>query len=356
MESAGLVVDVELRNVSKKFGEFVAVDDISFQVEKGSFFSLLGPSGCGKTTTLRMIAGFEEPTSGELYVGGELMSGVPPFRRPTNLIFQHLALFPHMNVYENIAFGLRMSKTPTNEIQKRVTEILAILHLPGLEKRKIKELSGGQQQRVAIARALVNQPTVLLLDEPLGPLDLKLREEMVMELKRIQREVGTTFVYVTHDQGEALTMSNKIAVMNEGKIEQIGSPDEIYERPNTAFVASFIGRSNVIKGRYVDGAIDVDGLGRIGISSEMENGSSVLVSVKPEKVVLGRELPELDNAFRATVRDVYYQGPNTSYKVELENGLVLSVLVQNLHGTELFSQDEHVKVGWNKEDSIAMAF
>jgi len=333
----------------------VAVDNISFQVEKGSFFSLLGPSGCGKTTTLRMIAGFEEPTSGELYVGGELMSGVPPFRRPTNLIFQHLALFPHMNVYENISFGLRMSKTPTDEIRKDVTEILDVVHLSGLEKRRIKELSGGQQQRVAIARALVNQPTVLLLDEPLGPLDLKLREEMVVELKRIQREVGTTFVYVTHDQGEALAMSNKIAVMNGGRIEQIGAAAEIYERPSSPFVASFIGRSNIMKGRYVDGEVFVDGLGRIKISSEMDNGSSVLVSVKPENISLGRELTELDNTFKATVRDAYFQGANTSYKVELENGFALSVLVQNVHGMELFGQDEHVKVGWNREGSVAMA-
>jgi len=315
MERSSVSIDVELRNVSKKFGDVVAVDDISFQVEKGTFFSLLGPSGCGKTTTLRMIAGFEELTSGELYIGGELMSGVPPFRRPTNLVFQHLALFPHMNVYENVSFGLRMKKVPKDEIHRRVMQILDVVHLSGLEKRRIKELSGGQQQRVAIARALVNQPTVLLLDEPLGPLDLKLREEMVVELKRIQHEVGTTFVYVTHDQGEAITMSNKIAVMNQGKIEQIGAPEEMYEKPNTAFVASFIGRSNMFRGAYIDGAVQVNGLGSIQISTKMNGGGSVLVSIKPEKVSLGRELPKLDNTFNGTIRDVYYQGATTTTKL-----------------------------------------
>ncbi len=349
-------IDVELKNVTKKFGDFVAVDDVSFQVRRGEFFSLLGPSGCGKTTTLRMIAGFEEPTSGELWIGGEPMRGVPPFRRPTNLVFQHLALFPHMNVYQNISFGLRMKKTAKDEIHKRVVEILDVVHLSGLENRKTKELSGGQQQRVAIARALVNQPTVLLLDEPLGPLDLKLREEMVVELKRIQHEVGTTFVYVTHDQGEAITMSNKIAVMNQGKVEQIGAPKEMYERPNTAFVASFIGRSNMFKGTYTDGAVQVDGLGSLRVSAKVDDGSSVLVSIKPERVSLGRELHQLDNTLSGTIKDVYYQGVATSYKIELENGFLLSALVQNVYGMELFSPDERVKVGWNKESSTALAF
>jgi len=347
------VIDVELKNVTKKFGDTVAVDNVSFKVRKGEFFSLLGPSGCGKTTTLRMISGFEKPTEGEVYIRGELMTDVPPFKRPTNLVFQNLALFPHLNVYDNISFGLKIKKVPEDEIEKRVKKILDTVDLSGLEKRKIKQLSGGQQQRVAIARALVNEPTVLLLDEPLGPLDLKLREEMVVELKRIQREVGTTFIYVTHDQGEAITMSNRIAVMNFGKILQIGTPKEIYENPKTEFVAGFIGRSNMIDGKYQDGVVEVNDLGGIAVEPQTFSSGPVLVCIKPEKISVGKKLKGLDNVFDGEIKEVYYQGSITTYKVLLKNNSMLSVIVTNIH-PRLFKSGEKIKVGWNKENVVVI--
>jgi len=338
-------IDVELKNVTKKFGDTVAVDNISFKVGKGEFFSLLGPSGCGKTTTLRMIAGFEKPTEGEVYVGEELMTDVPPFKRPTNLVFQHLALFPHLNVYDNISFGLKIKKIPKNEIQKKVKEMLNLVRLSGYEKRKIKQLSGGEQQRIAIVRALVNEPTVLLLDEPLGPLDLKLREEMVVELKRIKREVGTTFIYVTHDQGEALTMSDRIAVIKSGKTLQIGTPTEIYDRPKSEFVADFIGRSNLFEGSYADNVIEVDGLG------SLSDKRSVVVGVKPEKISIGRTLKGLDNIFDGEVKETYYQGQVTTYRVLLENDSLITVVELSSGAKDIFRFGEKVKVGWNKKDA-----
>jgi len=346
-------IDVELKNVTKKFGDTVAVDNISFKVEKGEFFSLLGPSGCGKTTTLRMIAGFEKPTEGEVYVGGELMTDVPPFKRPTNIVFQNLALFPHLNVYDNISFGLKIKKVPKDEIQKRVKEMLNLVRLSGYEKRKIKQLSGGEQQRVAIVRALVNEPTVLLLDEPLGPLDLKLREEMVVELKRIKREVGTTFIYVTHDQGEALTMSDRIAVIKSGRTLQIGTPTEIYERPKSGFVADFIGRSNLFEGSYANGVVEVDGLGRIIVEPERQvsDKRSVVVGVKPEKISIERTLKGLDNIFDGEVKETYYQGQVTTYRVLLENDSLITVVVLSIGMKDIFRYGEKVKVGWNKEDA-----
>jgi len=347
-------IDVELKNVTKKFGDVVAVDDVSLWVGKGEFFSLLGPSGCGKTTTLRMIAGFEQPTEGEVYIGRELMTDVPPFKRPTNLVFQHLALFPHLNVYDNIAFGLKIKKLPKDEVQKKVEEVLNLVRLPGYEKRKIKQLSGGEQQRIAIVRALVNEPTVLLLDEPLGPLDLKLREEMVVELKRIQREVGTTFIYVTHDQGEALTMSDRIAVMKDGRVLQIGTPMEIYERPESGFIANFIGRSNLFEGRARgDGMVEVDGLGRIIVETEpqVSEKGSVLVCTKPEKISIGRTLKGLDNVFDGKVKETYYQGQVTTYRVLLENDSLITVVALSSGVKDIFRSGEKVKIGWNKRDA-----
>ena len=349
-------IDVELKNVTKKFGDVVAVDDVSLWVGKGEFFSLLGPSGCGKTTTLRMIAGFEKPTGGEVYIGGELMTDVPPFKRPTNLVFQHLALFPHLNVYDNISFGLKIKKLPKDEIQRKVKKMLKLVRLLGHEERKIKELSGGEQQRIAIVRALVNEPTVLLLDEPLGPLDLKLREEMVIELKRIQREVGTTFIYVTHDQGEALTMSDRIAVMKDGSTLQIGTPMEIYERPKSGFIADFIGRSNLFEGSYADGMVEVDGLGRIIVEPEpqVSEKGSVLVCTKPEKISIGRTLKGLDNVFDGEVKETYYQGQVTTYRVLLENGSLITVVALGSGVKGIFRSGEKVKVGWNKRDANMM--
>ena len=349
-------IDVELKNVTKKFGDVVAVDDVSLWVGKGEFFSLLGPSGCGKTTTLRMIAGFEKPTGGEVYIGGELMTDVPPFKRPTNLVFQHLALFPHLNVYDNISFGLKIKKLPKDEIQRKVKKMLKLVRLPGYEKRKIKQLSGGEQQRIAIVRALVNEPTVLLLDEPLGPLDLKLREEMVIELKRIQREVGTTFIYVTHDQGEALTMSDRIAVMKDGSTLQIGTPMEIYERPKSGFIADFIGRSNLFEGSYADGMVEVDGLGRIIVEPEPQVSEKglVLVCTKPEKISIGRKLKGLDNVFDGEVKETYYQGQVTTYRVLLENGSLITVVALGSGVKGIFRSGEKVKVGWNKRDANMM--
>ncbi|MGA1862235.1 ABC transporter ATP-binding protein [Deferribacter thermophilus] len=236
--------DLEVKNVVKKFGDFTAVKGVSFQVEQGKFFSILGPSGCGKTTLLRMIAGFIEPTEGEIYIRGNLVNGIPPNKRPVNLVFQNLALFPMMNVEENIAFGLKRRKVPNSEIKKRVKDILERVGLPGFEKKSINQLSGGQKQRIAIARCLVLEPSVLLLDEPLGALDLKLREQMKVELKKLQTEVGTTFVYITHDQSEALVMSDYVAVMNAGRFEQIDTPQNLYHHPKTSFVASFVGDNN----------------------------------------------------------------------------------------------------------------
>ncbi|MCG8696237.1 MAG: ATP-binding cassette domain-containing protein, partial [Minwuiales bacterium] len=242
-------IDVELRGVTKRFGSVTAVNDVSFQIKKGEFFSLLGPSGCGKTTILRMVSGFETPTEGVIEIGGEDMSRRVPFKRPTNLVFQHLALFPHLSVYKNIAFGLEMKGFSKSEIRKRVDEMFDLIQLQGYAERKISQLSGGQKQRIAIARALVNHPTVLLLDEPLGALDLKLREHMKVELKKLQHEFETTFIYITHDQSEALVMSDRVAVMNAGRFEQVGPAQELYYRPSSAFVAEFVGDSNKWRGR-----------------------------------------------------------------------------------------------------------
>src|SRR2546422_7947896 len=246
------VADIRLSNLTKRFDDVVAVDDLSLEIARGQFFSLLGPSGCGKTTTLRMIGGFEEPSLGTIYLGGKDVTDEPPYRRDVNTVFQSYALFPHLNVFDNVAFGLRRKKVERSEADRRVREALALVDLPGFERRKPSQLSGGQQQRVALARALVNHPKLLLLDEPLGALDLKLRKQMQLEPKRIQSEVGITVLYVTHDQEEAMTMSDRLAVMRHGRIEQIGRPEDIYERPATEFVAGFLGASNLLDGEVVD--------------------------------------------------------------------------------------------------------
>ena len=294
--TSAAVPDIRIDRVSKRFHEVAAVDDLSLDIERGEFFSMLGPSGCGKTTTLRMIAGFEEVTAGTIRLGEQDVTNTPPYRRDVNTVFQNYALFPHLNVYENVAFGLRRKKMADAEIKRKVGEFLALVELPGYERRKTSQLSGGQQQRVALARALINHPRVLLLDEPLGALDLKLRKQMQLELKRIQTEVGITFVYVTHDQDEAMTMSDRIAVMRAGRIEQLGSAEELYERPATAFVAGFLGVSNLLAGRVTSasgGGLDIElATGRSIRSSATDArhavGDEVSAGVRPEKLKISR--------------------------------------------------------------------
>jgi spermidine/putrescine transport system ATP-binding protein len=338
---------IELVGVEKEFttgGHDVrAVEHIDLRIAEGEFFSLLGPSGCGKTTTLRMIAGFEEPTSGQILLHGRDMVGVPPFRRDVNMVFQQYALFPHMDVFENVAFGLRRKKVDKDEIRHRVGEALALVELEGREKRKPRQLSGGQQQRVALARALVNRPRALLLDEPLGALDLKLRQAMQLELKRIQREVGITFVYVTHDQEEALTMSDRLVVMNAGRIEQLGSPRELYEHPATRFVANFIGTSNVLSGRLErkGDAWALAGLGPeqrvlVADAGQGREGDQVEIAVRPEKILLRMEddPPSADRcALRVRVTEVVYLGTSTQYRTVTEGDQSIAVYRQNASAT-----------------------
>ncbi len=360
-------VEVRLVDVVKRFGEVAAVDHIDLEVRDGEFFSLLGPSGCGKTTTLRMIGGFEEPTSGRIELHGQDVTWLPPYRRNVNTVFQNYALFPHLTIYENVAFGLRRKKVADGEVKRRVGEMLALVELAGFEKRKPNQVSGGQAQRIALARALINRPSVLLLDEPLGALDLKLRKQMQLELKRIQQEVGITFIYVTHDQEEAMTMSDRIAVMNRGRYEQLADPETLYERPATRFVAGFLGISNLLKGTVVersDGYVAVrladDSVvsipaGAAGASANVE------VGVRPEKIRmhgLDQEIPGGMNVLAGTVRDASYLGVSTQYVVETRGGGRLSVYEQNvvrtLHGS-LYRPGDEVRLAWSPDHSFAVA-
>ncbi|HEV8614250.1 MAG TPA: ABC transporter ATP-binding protein [Methylomirabilota bacterium] len=330
-------VDLEFRHVAKNFGDVRAVDDVSFRVRRGEFLSLLGPSGCGKTTSLRMIAGFERPTAGEIFLDGRPVGDTPPYRRNVNTVFQHYALFPHKSVFDNVAFGLRMKRLAPAAIAAGVDRMLALVELPGIGGRFPHQLSGGQQQRVALARALINEPTVLLLDEPLGALDLKVRRRMQQELKRIHREVGVTFVYVTHDQEEALTMSDRIAVMSHGRIEQLDTPATIYERPATRFVASFIGLTNLFPGAvearegprvivHLDGGLRV----RADAPAGTAPGAKVDVAVRPEKIQMALDKPAAAaNTLQGTVVDFVYQGAVTEYQVAPASGPPVRVVVQN---------------------------
>jgi spermidine/putrescine transport system ATP-binding protein len=331
---------IELRQVSKRFptpggGEVLAVHDVSLQIRDGEFFSLLGPSGCGKTTTLRIIAGFELPSAGEILIHGKPMGATPPFKRPVNTVFQHYALFPHMSVGENVAFGLQMKGVPRSEIDQRVSEALRMVRLEGMEDRKPKQLSGGQQQRVAVARALINRPEVLLLDEPLGALDLKLRKEMQLELKTLQREVGITFIYVTHDQEEALTMSDRIAVMNQGVVLQVGTPADIYEHPADRFVADFIGESNLLEG-VVAGrrgeVLEIELVSGVRICAhahrDVRQGQPVVVAIRPEKINLNAGLRE-ENQLIGRLEGIIYIGTDTNYELRLPGGQLLRVRQQN---------------------------
>ena len=308
---------IELRHISKVYSDngFKAVDDFNLEVKRGEFVTFLGPSGCGKTTTLRMIAGFEMPTSGEILLNGEDISQLPANKRPINTVFQRYALFPHMNIYDNIAFGLKLKKLPKEEIRKKVKRVLDIVDLEGFENRKISTLSGGQQQRIAIARALVNEPEILMLDEPLGALDLKMRQEMQIELKHMHDELGITFIYVTHDQEEALTMSDKIVVLSEGRIQQIGTPEDIYNEPQNAFVADFIGESNIFKG-IMTGHMKVRFCGGefIGMD-DVPEGTLVDVVVRPEDVIITK--PE-DGIIEGEVVSVIFKGMH--YEVTVESG------------------------------------
>ena len=359
-EEAGRGVAVRLAGITKRFGDFVAVDDLNLDIYEGEFFSLLGPSGCGKTTTLRMIAGFEEPTEGAISVAGVEVQGVPPYRRPVNTVFQSYAIFPHLNVFDNVAFGLRRAKVPKPEVASRVADACEMVQLSGFEKRKPGMLSGGQQQRVALARALVNRPKVLLLDEPLGALDLKLRKELQLELRNLQHEVGITFVYVTHDQEEALTMSDRIAVMNEGKVQQLAGPTTLYETPANRFVAGFIGQTNVFSGlvEAADGerltlrtreGLRIEAVAREG--STPREGEEAHAAVRPEKVRFGGSG---DNVSAAEVRQVVYLGASTQYIVELEGGGRLVLYQQNAFDAAGASEGDGVSVAWDAQNCLVL--
>ncbi|BAT53885.1 Spermidine/putrescine ABC transporter ATP-binding subunit [Nostoc sp. NIES-3756] len=357
-------LDVELRNVFKFFNQEPAVHGIDLDVRQGEFFSILGPSGCGKTTTLRLIAGFEQVDAGKLLIQGQPMTNIPPYRRPVNTVFQSYALFNHLNVWDNIAFGLRLKKFRKSEIESRVKEALRLVKMESLRSRFPSQLSGGQQQRVALARALVNRPAVVLLDEPLGALDLKLRKEMQVELSNLHKDLGLTFIMVTHDQEEALSLSDRIAVMNQGKIEQIGTPSEIYERPKTAFVADFIGDTNLFSGEitaleaeYVQ-IVTKTGLTIFVARNEdtpTELLTSVVVSVRPEKIQLSLYQPSLvNNCFEGRLVNVMYLGTHVNYVVELTNGIHINVLQPNTLGN-LPDRDTPIYAWWGENDCLAIS-
>jgi len=346
--------DLILKNLTKTYGDFNAVDDLSLVIPKGSFFALLGPSGCGKTTTLRMIAGLEEPTSGSIFVGTTDITDMKPYKRPVNTVFQNYALFPHLSIYENIAFGLRRRGVSDAEVKAQVEKVLNLVELPQLAERKPNQLSGGQQQRIAVARAIVNRPALLLLDEPLGALDLKLRRQMQIELKWIQTEIGITFVHVTHDQEEAMTMADTIAVMNKGRIEQMGAPDDLYDSPKTKFVANFLGQSNLIPGTISgnDGdnlVIDLYGT-KVAVPKKRSSakGTSVLVGIRPEKFRVAAEgKGATGNVLTGgVVSDVSYIGVSTQYMVEMPWGKELMVFEQNDDDSDFLRKGEKVTLSW----------
>jgi spermidine/putrescine transport system ATP-binding protein len=373
--AAAAAPDVEIIGVTKRFGSVTAVDAMDLSIARGTFYSLLGPSGCGKTTTLRMIAGFEQPTEGEILLSGQPIAGVPPYQRNVNTVFQHYALFPHMNVAQNVGYGLRQRKIGKADEERRVTEALGLVRLAGYAKRRTWEMSGGQQQRVALARALVNRPTVLLLDEPLGALDLKLRKEMQLELKALQREVGITFVYVTHDQEEALTMSDVIVVMRDGLIQQQGDPTELYERPVNRFVADFIGTSNFIEATVVE---PPDGERRVVVRSakgltlrgritdpaaSLSTGDTVIVASRPERMeVVPSAVVQAPGAntthVPGRIKQGTYLGDETEYRVETEQAGELIVRHQNATGAggaPGVGPGDPVVVRWHEEANLILA-
>ena len=371
--------EIALSNLTKRFGEVVAVDDVTLTIGTGEFFSLLGPSGCGKTTTLRMIGGFDLPTAGSIALRGREVSQQPPDKRPVNMVFQSYALFPHLDVAGNVGFGLKRRGVAGDEIKRRTSAILEKVHLPGYEKRRTHELSGGQQQRVALARALVNEPQVLLLDEPLGALDLKLRKQLQLELKRIQMEVGITFVYVTHDQEEALTMSDRIAVMHRGRIEQVGTPEDLYDRPSTSFVADFIGTTNLLSGTVegVDAGgtqVRLDSGERVVVRAAGRPGQAIQLSIRPESIVVAapgsngaqdahgghgasngatsESGPPGATAIAATVGQVAYLGAWVQYVVRTDGGLTLTAIASK-NGSR-FAPGDPVQLTWNSSEALVV--
>jgi spermidine/putrescine transport system ATP-binding protein len=351
---------VRLDNVSKAFGDAYAVREVTLDIAAGEFFSLLGPSGCGKTTSLRMIGGFADPTEGRILLDGQDVTGLPPNKRDVNTVFQSYAVFDHLSVFDNVAFGPRRRGLAKADTRARVGAMLDLVQLNGMADRRPRTLSGGQRQRVALARALVCRPKVLLLDEPLAALDLKLRRQMQLELKQIQREVGVTFVFVTHDQDEALTMSDRVAVMNGGAVEQCGAPEDVYERPRTTFVASFMGTSNLMCGVYSsDGTVAIDGGPTVAVGPRdgFGHGTPVSVSVRPEKIWLSEHEDGMVLA-PGTVRETVYSGPTTTYLIEIAPGVSVCVLEQNTdraRNEERWANGQRVRIGWRPEHCLVLA-
>ncbi|MBN1466812.1 ABC transporter ATP-binding protein [candidate division KSB1 bacterium] len=358
---------LQLLNVAKNFGSLQAVDDVSLSVKKGEFFALLGPSGCGKTTLLRMIAGFESTNTGRILLNGRDITDLPPNKRTVNTIFQNYALFPHLNVWDNIAFGLRVAKVPKRQIEEKVAEMLQLIQMEDQAQKKPSQISGGQKQRVAIARALINKPDVLLLDEPLAALDLKLRQRMLMELDLIHDQVGITFLYVTHDQGEAMSLSDRIAVMNEGRIEQLGTPAELYESPRSSFVAAFIGDTNFFEGRVKSvlddeySILEIEGLADIRCFNDkkLSAGNFVYVSIRPEKFTITRDKPQLTknmNTLAGRVEDVIYLGSHTRYWVSVKE---YRLEIYQQHNRYLLDQrpitwGDDVWISWSADDGYML--
>ena len=355
----GTGADLVLTGVSKRFGDFTAVDNLDLVIPSGSFFALLGPSGCGKTTTLRMVAGLEQPTAGSIGIGGKDITGTSPYQRPVNTVFQNYALFPHMSVLDNVAFGLKRRRIRDAEAQAKAA--LELVELSHLAARRPAQLSGGQQQRVALARAVVNRPAVLLLDEPLGALDMKLRRQMQVELKKIQTEVGLTFVHVTHDQEEAMTMADTVAVMNHGRVEQMGPPQELYDLPQTAFVANFLGKSNLMPATVTGEAgeylrLDVAGNALTLLKNRAtDHTGRILVGIRPEKLRMAADVDaEGQDAIRGVVLDASFTGASTEYLVEAEGIGTVGVFAQN-HGGALFHDGDRVRLAWDPTHAFGLS-
>jgi spermidine/putrescine ABC transporter ATP-binding subunit len=348
---------IQFDSLTKLFGDVTAVDNVSLQIDRGEFLTLLGPSGSGKTTILNMVAGFEKPTQGDILINGSAVGGIPPFKRNIGMVFQNYALFPHMTVFENIAFPLTMRKISQSEIKKSVEEVLALVELQGYGTRYPKQLSGGQQQRVALARSIIFRPPLLLMDEPLGALDKKLREHMQLEIKHLHEELRVTVIYVTHDQSEALTMSDRVVLLNFGKIEQLGKPDELYDQPQNKFVADFIGETNLLEGKIImreGNIIGVQTLGGVQLRAVFDGNLSketVSISLRPEKVVLLFNDRQMQNVCSGTLEDVIYVGEITKFKIVLEGkGEEIFVKLQNRKGIPRLSKGDTVRVGWEIDD------